>query len=222
MKKFVFLMLLTFASFFNSAQATVIGDTSDHNAVQNSCYPFACAIGAGTYQQLYSYKDFDGKMNIGSLMFDANYSGDSIYSPNVSDGVFTVTLSTVDKLAFPTSLNHFGGQSNVQVVYQGKLPAMKDWYSLQINLQDTYFYDPSLEQNLVMQVDWTDANVAYNTPTFVNGTGTWGRLDSINVPSFNHDYGLVTHFSDVPEPGSLALIGLGMFGLFGLRRRSAK
>ncbi len=194
-----------------------------------NCFPFGCAY-SGEYQQVYSHTQFTGPITILDLEF-FNTVADS-GATQMNTGTWTIYLSTTSadwNTLSTTYANNIGG--NNTLVFSGDLT--QPWTfgdTLHVTLTTPFTYDPS-QGNLLMDVFVSGATDPGGTIFFDTNGYDNGNFDGNNylgrvycngcfpAGNTNYGYGLVTSFSTIPEPGTLALLGTGLVGLFGVVRR---
>ena len=222
----------------------VIGAPGD--AGTGNCYPFGCAANStpfdpsndwGTeYQQVYAASDFSGPITITSISFFHHNADGTISGNNLNTGTYIITLALTSKavngLDTSTLANNFTNPpATQQVVFTGTLPAdVVFGGQLDFILSSSFFFDPAGGYNLLLDI--VSSGAAHS------GDNTY--LDAImpdpNSPPLNplfsramngdgstdfENWGLVTGFNDVPEPGSLVLFASALLGVGFLRRRSS-
>jgi hypothetical protein len=240
MKKFLMLFCMTvmILGAVGVAGANVtVGLPAD--AITGNSYPFGSAY-TGEYQQVYTKSQFSGPITITNLeffntQFDwATLSNTTINSMN--SGNWAISLSTTGKdwnTLSSTYSNNIGG--NNTLVFNGNLS--QPWVfgkTLTINLTTPFTYNPA-DGNLLMDVVATNTSASagdifFDTNGYTsngrNGNTIMGRVfydTTALADAVDSGYGLVTEFStgttSVPEPTSMLLLGLGLLGVAGIRRK---
>lgn len=207
------------------AHAVLIGTPGTGPAVSQ---PFGANPG-GLYQQVYAQELFtEGSVRINSLSFFTS----SVPPIPVGSGTYTLSLSStargIDGLEDGrltgetpalTVFNSNLGSDNT-VVFNGALPAVSAG-RLTFALTSAFTYNPNVGP-LLLDVRSTGSN----TPAVLfrgteEGVELTSRLIVTNNSATAQQFGLVTDITTVPEPMTAALLGAGLLGLAGLRRRGA-
>jgi hypothetical protein len=154
----------------------------------------------------------------------------------MNSGNWAISLSTTGKdwnTLSSTYSNNIGG--NNTLVFNGNLS--QPWVfgkTLTINLTTPFTYNPA-DGNLLMDVVATNTSASagdifFDTNGYTsngrNGNTIMGRVfydTTALADAVDSGYGLVTEFStgttSVPEPTSMLLLGLGLLGVAGIRRK---
>jgi len=230
------LSLLACASFLSipataPASEIIIGnkmvDAAWQNAFPFSTLPSYYGYASSRYQQIYASSSFSGPIDIRQLVF---YASSNTMAP-ILDGTIQVFLSVTDRGVNGISNRPFndnlGGDTRLFATFGGGF-SLTDGELVIGGVP--FHYDPS-QGNLLLDFRFSGVTAGQSGPFFsaLSGSGT----DAMPFSRW-HDFGtgfdnqgLVTGFRSVAEPGTLVLLGVGLFGLFlfgasRARRQSAR
>jgi hypothetical protein len=226
MKKILFCLVLCLIAVPVFADTIIIGNPPDPGS--GNSFPFGSAYNA-EYQQVYGNSNFSGgPISITDIyLYNTQYDSGS---PSTPSGTYTVSLSSttagVGSLSGSFSANK--GADNTQV-FNGSIA--QSWAfgdTLDIHLSTAFTYDPTSGKNLLMDVVGNGISTPGNIYFDVNSNAGFQRVycsggidcgegGTVDAPG----YGLVTGFgySQVPEPGTLVMMGTGLIGVVGMIRR---
>lgn len=208
------------------ASVLVVGDSSAYPTWQNA-FPFSTlpsyyGYASTRYQQVYSASSFSGPMDIRELVFYASSNAQA----SVLDGTIQIFLSVTDRgvngISYRPFDDNLGGDTRLFATLGGGFALTNG--ELVIG-GVPFHYDPT-QGNLLLDLRFSGASAGHTGPFFAALSG--GGADSMPFSRWHDfgtgfdDQGLVTGFrSNVAEPGTLALLGLGLVGLVVVRRRFA-
>ncbi len=223
------------------ADIVVPGDLADMEANEGNSFPFNIAMSgfdSQRYQQVYDASEFGmDPLSISGLMFRPDTLAGDPFDTMISN--VEIRLSTtpqpVDGLSLTFANNVgadevtvFSGALSLSSADTGvNLPGVPRDFDIGIAFDTDFTYDPTLG-NLLLDISvFESASTTAFDAAFV-GDDTTSRVfttisGAISPTADMADVtGLVTKFvtTDVPEPGGLTLLALGLAGLGFARRRS--
>jgi hypothetical protein len=194
-------------------------DTAWENAFPFSTLPSYYGYPSTRYQQVYASSAFAGPIDIRQLVF---YASSNTLAP-ILDGTIQVFLSVTDRGVNGISYRPFDDNLGPDTRLFATLGGGFSLTDSELVIGGVPFhYDPA-QGNLLLDFRFSGVTLGHGGPFFSALSGT--AADAIPFSRW-HDFGigfdnqgLVTGFRSVAEPGTLILLGVGLVGLFLVRRR---
>jgi hypothetical protein len=201
-----------------------------NNPNGGNCYPFLCNDSGQSsgpsieYQQVYNSGAFPSTLTVKALTFYENtvFAGTGTVLPGTYAFSWGYTSMAAGSLGGLLANNfNLGPASNIGtvVIPSGGLNANPS-FTFDVT---PFTYNPSLG-NLLLEVDVTDQalvpNGSGNSYNEIDQSGVTSRVYAFdgNTTGFADSVGLVTTFSETPEPSYFALLGGGISALVAIRR----
>lgn len=207
------------------ASPIVVGTPSTGSG---NCFPFSCGYN-GEYQQVYTGSDFSGPITITGLEF-SNTQYNSGTTAIAGTWTFDLSTTTAAWNTLSTTPASNIGSDNTQVFTGSISQAWAFGDTLTFVFATPFTFNPA-NGNLLLDVQAsgvtsTGGNLFFDYDG--SGSGVFGRYFNGQTATDGLVTGFMTNAQSVPEPGSLAVFGLGL-GLLALggfaasakRRRSA-
>lgn len=208
------------------AAELVIGDPTVYPVGQNA-FPFSTlpayyGYPSTRYQQVYSASAFNGPIDIRGLVF---YATSNAQAP-ILDGTIQVFLSVTDRGVNEISHRPFDDNLGTDARLFATLGGGVSLTNSELVIDGQPFHFDPAQGNLLLDLRISGAAAGQSGPFFASLSG--GGPDSVPFSRW-HDFGtgfdnqgLVTGFrGSVVEPGTLALLGIGLAGIVLTRRRLA-
>ena len=221
MKLRILCLLSALAAFVSPTYATTItlGGSGLNNIFPFGTDPSATPHYAGEYQQIYLASAFGGPLTIAKIAFE------TAFTKTVVSDTFTLSLGTTAASPAAPGNNYAANRKpDFTTVFSGTITdsaTNTGFFDFIIPLTTPFIYNPA-NGNLLLDVNIISSSVSGGGlfQQFVAGNdanvGRVFNLGGTGAATAGPNYGLMTQFSEVPEPATVSLVAMGL--AFGLRR----
>jgi hypothetical protein len=200
-------LLLSMPCALAAQSSLVIGSRNDSTIVPfGSSKAGQAYFTSGQYQLIYAANEFPSALWITRIAFAQDISNAGTDTYNFSLGLGT-TWRTPDSPGNTL-------ETNFTILFSGSLspvftPATDD-FDFAINLSSPFYYDPA-QANLLLNITMVSATATNSMFALDAASSSMGQLWKWGIAAVDAwpNSGLVTEFTVVPEPSTLALAGLG-------------